>query len=250
VERGADVQQGRVHLTPITFAARRGDLEMVRLLRERGATPSIVTAIHLGDTAAVERALAGDRALARLRDEAGTPVIHHAAEALRPELVSLLLEHGAAVDETDENGETPLHRVADLGHAPAGAAGVATLLIDRGAQVNARNWDDVTPLHQAARRRNLPVVEVLLARGADPNARDKVRGSTPLRRAVSGTGASNTAGTAALMLPLARLLLEHGADPNARDKRGSPVHASARTPELRALLAEHGRKPRRKKPTR
>jgi hypothetical protein len=46
------------------------------------------------------------------------------------------------------------------------------------------------------------------------------------------------------MLPLARLLLEHGADPDARDKRGVPVHASTRVPELRALLEGY----RRKKP--
>src|SRR5947207_1360637 len=74
---------------------------------------------------------------------------------------------------------------------------------------------------------NTAVVELLLARGADPNARDKSRGSTPLRRAVSGTGAGGTAGTADLMMPLTRLLLAYGADPDARDKRGVPVHASA-----------------------
>jgi ankyrin repeat protein len=115
------------------------------------------------------------------------------------------------------------------------------LLLDRGADPNARNWDDVTPLHQAVRRRNLAVVEVLLERGADANARDKIRGSTPLRRAVSATGASGTRGTTDLMVPLTRLLLDHGADPEACDRRGVPVHASARNPEVVALLDEYRR---------
>jgi hypothetical protein len=85
----------------------------------------------------------------------------------------------------------------------------------------------------------LAVVEVLLARGADPNARDKNRGSTPLRRAVTGTGAGGTAGTDDLMAPLTRILLEYGADPDARDKRGVPVHASARAPDVCVVLNEH-----------
>jgi ankyrin repeat protein len=243
VARGGDVDQKRTHLTPVTLAARRGDAAMVRFLRDQGAVMSIVTWVHLGDRPQVRRELGRDPGLARLRDEAGTPLVHHAAEAMAPELLALLLEHGAEVDERDENGETPLHRVADmLTTDPDSAAHMATLLLDRGADANARNWDDVTPLHQGVRRRNLAVVEVLLDRGADPNARDRGRGSTPLRRAVSGTGASGTAGTTELMLPLARLLLEHGADPDARDKRGVPVHASTRAPELRALLEEYRRK--------
>jgi ankyrin repeat protein len=242
VERGGEVDQGRRHLTPVTLAARRGDLATVRFLRDRGATMSLVSWIYLCDRRQVARALAGDPALARLRDELGTPVLHHAVEALAAELVELLLERGAGVAEADANGETALHRVADMRpRAPAAAARMAALLIDRGADPNARNWDDVTPLHQGVRRRNLAVVEVLLARGADVNARDRGRGSTPLRRAVSGTGASGTAGTSALMLPLARLLLEHGADPEAKDKRGATVLASARDPDLRALLARYRR---------
>jgi ankyrin repeat protein len=243
VGRGGDVDQNRRHLTPVTLAARRGDLAMVRSLRGRGATLSPVTWVYLHDRPQVERALARDPALARLRDELGTPILHHAAEALAADLVGLLLEQGASVSEKDGNGETALHRVADmLPRDPEAAARMAALLVDLGADPNARNWDDVTPLHQAVRRRNLAVVEVLLARGADVNARDRGRGSTPLRRAVSGTGASGTVGTGALMLPLARALLEHGADPEARDKRGVTVLASTRNPELRALLAHYGKR--------
>lgn len=242
VDRGGEVDQRRKHLTPMTMAARRKAQDIVDFLRGRGATPSIVTWLYVGDRRRVEQELARDPAQACLRDEEGDPILHHAAEALHRELVALLLDSGATVSDTDPNGETALHRCADMRQAPQeAAAAMATLLLDRGADANARNWDDVTPLHQAVRARNLAVAEVLLARGADPNARDKSRSSTPLRRAVSGTGAGGTAGTADLMLPLTRLLLAYGADPDARDKRGVPVHASARAPQVRALLDEHRR---------
>jgi ankyrin repeat protein len=250
VRRGAEVNQRRRFLTPVTVAARRGDASIVEYLRDAGAVLSIVTWAYLGKDNLIARELARDPLLADLRDEAGTPLIHHAVEALRPSIVSLLLDHGASIAGTDPNGETPLHRLADMRRAPAGEAGkMATLLLDRGADPNARNWDHVTPLHQAVRARNLGVVEVLLARGADPNARDKSRGSTPLRRAVSGTGAGGTAGTVDLMAPLTRLLLKYGADPDMRDKRGVSVQGSARDPEVRAVLDEHRREKRALRPT-
>lgn len=235
VERGANVDQGRVHLTPITLAARCGAAAVVAFLRERRALVSPVTWVYLGDRARIARGLGADRAMARLRDEEGTPLLCHAARALAPSIVALLLDRGAPVDERTVDGESALHAVADTRRAPPQAADVATLLLDRGADPNARNWYEVTPLHQAVRARNLAVTEVLLARGADPNARDK-RGSTPLRRAISRTGASGTAGTDHLMVPLARLLLSHGADPAARDARGAQARASAKDRELRELL--------------
>jgi ankyrin repeat protein len=94
------------------------------------------------------------------------------------------------------------------------------LLIERGAPVDARNRDVVAPLHQAVRARNLAVVEVLLDRGASPNAADK-RGSKPLHRASSSTGASGTDGIDPA--PFVELLLARGADPEQKDRGGRPA---------------------------
>jgi cytohesin len=237
VRRGGEIDQQRRYLTPVTLAARQGAADVVEFLLATGASVSIVTAIYLGDHKRCARELKREPALASLRDEEGTPLLHHAVEALEPDLVKMVLRHGGSVSDVDARGETGLHRIADMRQAPqAAAAKMAALLLDRGADPNARNWDHVTPLHQAVRARNVATVELLLARGADPNARDKGRGSTPLRRAVSATGAGGTSGSGAQMKLLTRILLRSGADPNARDKRGVPVYASARDPELRAML--------------
>ena len=221
IDRGADVDAGRSHLTPITYAAARGDHEIVELLRSAGASLSIVTYVYLGDRAAVAKA---DLVV----DEDGTPVLLHAAQSLDARIVADLLGRGADVAGTDRFGETALHRVADLRRVDGPkAARVAAVLIDAGAPVDARNRDGVTPLHQAARARNGAVMRVLLDRGANPNAADK-KGSTALHRACSSSGASNTAGVDAT--PLVDLLHARGADPKQRDKRGrSALHG--RRPE-------------------
>src|SRR5437762_3597136 len=103
VRRGAEVDQGRTLLTPITLAARRGDSGMVEFLRDRGATLSIVTWVYLGDEKRIVQALKRDPRLVHIRDELGTPLLHHGVEALRPPIVMLLLDRGAKVDDTDQN---------------------------------------------------------------------------------------------------------------------------------------------------
>jgi ankyrin repeat protein len=105
-------------------------------------------------------------------------------------------------DSWDEDGDTPL-KVA----AAYGKKDIAELLIAHGADVNARSWSGSTPLAYVA---NKDVAEVLIAHGADVNARNKY-GWTPLHSAWNKD--------------VAELLIAHGADVNARDKDGlTPLH--------------------------
>ena len=73
----------------------------------------------------------------------------------------------SALESTlDSSGSTPLHVAASNGHAE-----VVALLLEKGADPNAQNRLEVTPLHMAAKNGHLPVVEMLVAHGADVNAR-------------------------------------------------------------------------------
>ena len=79
------------------------------------------------------------------------------------------------------SGETPLHRA---GHNKNPT--VVEMLLAAGAEIEARDEYGETPLHRAAQWSGNPaVVELLLSAGADPNARDH-NGDTPLKYAKHG----------------------------------------------------------------
>ena len=83
------------------------------------------------------------------------------------EAVKQALNDGADVDSKDEAGETSLNVTARKGHT-----GIAELLIAKGADVNAKEkMLDEAPLHLAARYGHSETVELLLAKGADVNAK-------------------------------------------------------------------------------
>ena len=93
----------------------------------------------------------------------------------------LLLDHGASANETDEDGDTPLHDAALGGHLEV----VRVLLkhpavdgADLTAQCRARNNDGWTALHKAAEDGHLEICRLLLQHGALVDETDN-HGVTP-----------------------------------------------------------------------
>ena len=146
-------------------------------------------------------------------DEDGWTPLHFAATG-RLRMAQLLIDRGANVNAPDEDGWTPLH------FAATGRLRMAQTLIDRGADMNAETNGGETPLHLAAaggkpkcstsawltstcgkrkRKGNLPVVELLIDRGADMNAETN-GGETPLERAAAYGN-----------LPVVEFLIDRGA---------------------------------------
>ncbi|KAB2922758.1 MAG: ankyrin repeat domain-containing protein [Dechloromonas sp.] len=109
-------------------------------------------------------------------------------------------------------GELPVHVVARQGTGPA----LATLLRDDARLRDARTLLGSTPLHLAAMNPDLSAMNVLLAAGADPNARDG-DGSTPIHMAAYASRASHV-----------QRLLEAGADPLIKNNAGRDAAAMAR----------------------
>ncbi|GMV80516.1 MAG: hypothetical protein AMXMBFR7_17000 [Planctomycetota bacterium] len=239
LRHGADVEGGQRYLTPLLAATAAGHTRMAALLRKHGARSNFFVTAASGTSKALATALKTNPAHATLRDEANSTPLHYAACALRADHVKLLLKHGADVNAADAQDRTPLMCASDLRFAsgPAYAATIR-LLLEHGANANARDRLGVTALHRAVRARQPAAVKLLLEHGAAVDAEDKGRGSTPLRRAVTNTGAGGTAGKQNAALEIARLLLKHGADPLRKDARGRTVVQSARGREMVALLEE------------
>lgn len=170
----------------------------------------------------------GADALAKNKD--GKTPIHTASARGDMDVVNLLLENGAYLDEADAIGQTPLILAAgsDLD--------LLRLLLDRGASVNARTDAGWTALYYAIRSLSPSCVKLLLSKGADANSRlDKpfgVHNTTPLHYAtvISRSGYSSA--------PIILALLDHGADLEAKDSDGA-------TPLLRAIATD-GTKPTQK----
>jgi uncharacterized protein len=85
-----------------------------------------------------------------------------------PELVRLLLKHGAKVNAADEEGNTPL-----ILAARGADAEVLQVLIDNGALINAQNKEGQTALMNAANEDDLETVKILILAGADVNLKNK-----------------------------------------------------------------------------
>jgi ankyrin repeat protein len=249
-------------LTPLLFAARDGKAESARVLLSAGADVNIVD------------------------PDRHTPVILALMNG-HFDVAAVLIQHGADVNMEDKVGRTALYAAVDAHTVPSSnrpapretddrvsSFEIVQMLLDRGARVDAplraqlpyrtkldRGGDGVlgagtTPLIRAAKSADVPVIELLLARGANPKAatRNGVnaimmaagvaareedmtgRNKTPkeiieairqLKAAGTDMNAADTQGRTAAhgaalwgLTEVVRFLHQNGADLNARDKRG------------------------------
>lgn len=254
IEKGASVNSDRyfASYTPLHWAVRSGDSEIVELLLDKGAKMSDetweglspfylavsggeeVTHLYLSDRDAREGdsdSPSQDSAdltgivtllLSRGSDinqkcwEGQTPlhVACNSRSPLRDRTIEILLEQGAMVNCSDNFGNTPLHVVA-VSDIPDPRALIA-LLLRYGADINAKTGTEETPLHAACRSRSADgakVVELLIKAGANVNAKS-LRGYTPLHMSLSR-----------YQVEISLVLLNNGADLHApNNDNATPLH--------------------------
>lgn len=142
--------------------------DIARLLIERGASLSFHDACGAGETERAKQMLGDDPTLLDRRSSDGYPPLGLAIFFGNRDLAKFLIEQGADVDAAADNPQ----RVAPV-HAAAAVCDheILQMLIERGADANARQQLDYTPLHTAAARGDMKMAKMLLAGGADRDAR-------------------------------------------------------------------------------
>lgn len=249
LDRGAtvDLADNTYQQTALMVAVRENNPDIVKLLLSRGASVNARTRIGrtpgwvlpnsqpgFGHGIGIVRGGSPDRGRRAPTPGGMTPLMYASRDG-RMETARMLLDAGADINLRDANDITPLIAAITNNHPD-----IARYLIERGADIKAVDWYGRTPLWAAVETRNmdkdnasfensidrapfLELIQVLLERGTDPNARTKevppVRNEF-LRITASLSWVDFTGQTPFLTAALAgdvtvmKLLLKHGADPN------------------------------------
>jgi ankyrin repeat protein len=254
IERGADVnaREQRKGQTPLMWAVAQSHPAMVSLLLEHGAEVDARSTVNEW-----ERMVTAEPRQKNLMPGGFTPLLYAAREGCL-DCAKRLVAAGAQIDLTDPDGVTPLLSALLNAHFDT-----AKYLLEAGANPNKWDFWGRTPLYAAVDFNTLPhggrpdrpslddttalaMIDILLARGANPNAQLKLFppyrslrmdrgadaildiGTTPLLRAARGADIAAierlTAAGALLDLPqrdgLTPLMAAVGAGASSIDTRG------------------------------
>jgi len=153
----------------------------------RYETPTVLSAAARNDWSEVTMALLDLGALVNGSDDQGRVAISYYAERGNVPMTKILLEHGASLKVGDENGRTPLWWAAQNDHSE-----VVKLLLDSGdADPDGPDIDGRTPLSQAAGNGREAVVKHLISSNLVILDSKDSTGRTPLSWA-AGNGEDST----------------------------------------------------------
>jgi len=228
----------------------RNDAEAQRLRESHPeiAHANVFTACCLGEADFVAQALAAEPRLATAGHppEGWPPLLYLCASPFHAgnpqgllQCAELLLAHGAdpnshmLFDAEDPHSKIPaLYFACVANNVP-----VVRLLLERGADPN-----DGESIYHAAELNRTECLELLLARGADLSGRHSHWGNTPLYFLAGYTEQSANSAVATAGMSW---LLDHGADPNVTSSANAetPLHrvaAFGRGPAVVEMLLAHG----------
>lgn len=192
------------------------------------------TAIHatvIGKNVQILKKLLQKNIDPNVKDIDGITALEIAIQNNSTEAVKLLLKYGANVNiyrnitnKYDNASQEKLTRIPllDALEQNSNNSELAGILIANGAKVNVSNQFQITPLHLATRHGNIIIIDRLLKKGADINARDAL-GNTPLFEATNRRGNS---------FKTSKLLIDRGAKVNIANRAGqTPLMLAASLPD-------------------
>ena len=252
-----DARDPSFEQTALMFAVREDHPDTVRLMIKRGADVNAQTRVGEAPEFRPPGAGGGSHGVGIVRGgwpkqgmrnpaPGGLTPLLYAIRDGRLGIVKQLIAAGADIEKVEANGITPLLMAVTNNQVE-----IAHYLIERKADVNTADWYGRTPLWAAVETRNmdgttpqnaldrqpvLKLIEVLLQKGANPNAR--VHEVPPIRRWRTGLGSlawvDFTGQTPFLLASLSgdvtvmRLLLKYKADPSIATFAGTtPLMAAA-----------------------
>ncbi|XP_065336569.1 uncharacterized protein LOC135937349 [Cloeon dipterum] len=220
--------------TPMQVAAEKGNFKFVEKLVELGADVNATndkgeTALHIASAKGCLQTV--DCLLKKVADvnqrgDKGKTALHHAAanSIKRLHLVQNLVEHGASLTISDNDGENVLHHAIECKNEitvrleEISNDDVIHWLVDQNCvDLNARNNLGETLLILASKKFRWEIVSFLLCKNVDVNIQDE-KGKTALHYAAKSSN-----------LDIVRELIENGADTKLTDNKGKhALHHSRR----------------------
>jgi ankyrin repeat protein len=180
IEKGAKLDLDFIGRSPIDFAVQADAKEIIEYVAQM-SSEAINTVDANGTTYLHKAVFAGAVNVVQLlknqinaQDSLGFTPLHYVGQYSSVEIVGKLIEAGANINATANNGLTPLMVAAQCNNRPV----VEELLKVKELEINKKDAKGWTALHHASNNSSFNVITLMIQRGCDPNAKDN-EGKSP-----------------------------------------------------------------------